>query len=67
MSTHQHRALWKRRQVEQQTGVSRSHLYALMQKGEFPRPVRLSARAVAWDSVAVLAWIDGRIAASQAA
>jgi prophage regulatory protein len=49
------------KQVIQRTGVSRSMLYSLMARGEFPKPVKISARAVAWDSHAVTAWIESRL------
>ncbi|OYY62017.1 MAG: hypothetical protein B7Y51_09225 [Burkholderiales bacterium 28-67-8] len=42
------------------TSLSRSSIYALMEVGEFPAPVRVSARRVAWNSAAVQAWIDSR-------
>ena len=52
------------KQVIQRTGVSRTVLYSLMARGEFPKPVKISARAVAWDSHAVTAWIQSRLQAS---
>jgi prophage regulatory protein len=43
--------------------VCRSSLYALIKKGEFPKPVKITgARAVAWSSQAVDAWVAARIA-----
>jgi len=40
-------------------GLSRSTIYALVQRGEFPKPVRLSGtRCVAWRSDEVEAWIN---------
>ena len=35
-------------EVEARTGLKKSTLYALMQSGDLPPSVRLSARAVAW-------------------
>lgn len=44
--------------VKQATGYSRSSLYALMQAGKFPKPVKLAGGgAVAWRSSDVAAWI----------
>ena len=37
-----------------------STLYDWMDQGEFPRPVTLGARAVAWREDDVLAWINSR-------
>lgn len=50
----------KRPVVEQHTGLSRSGIYELMNRGEFPMPVRLSTRAVGWLSCEVQAWIRNR-------
>jgi len=44
------------------TGVSRSHIYALAQKGHFPKPVKLTERSSAWVASEVQEWIDTRIA-----
>jgi len=49
-------------QVMQRTGYSRSSLYALISKGEFPAPCPLGARAVAWPSNEIDDWIAQRIA-----
>jgi len=42
------------------TGVSRSHLYAQMQRGDFPRPIRLGRRAVGWRLEDVENWLASR-------
>lgn len=49
--------------VMAQTSISRSHIYALIEKGEFPKQVTLSERSVAWVESEVQDWIDARIAA----
>jgi prophage regulatory protein len=43
------------------TGMSRSWIYAAIQRGEFPQSVALGARAVGWDADAVAAWQAARI------
>lgn len=50
----------RRRAVEDLTGLSRSTIYDLMTKGSFPRPVRLTGRAVAWPESAVAEWLANR-------
>lgn len=50
-------------QVLAKTGLSKSHLYALAQKGEFPKPIKLSERSSAWVESEVQDWIEARIAA----
>jgi len=49
-------------EVQAKTGFKRAHLYTLMQKGEFPRTVRLGVRAVGWNSVEVEQWVLERLA-----
>ena len=51
--------------VIQRTGYSRSSLYALISKGEFPASVALGARAVAWPSDEIDKWIAERIEQSR--
>lgn len=50
----------RRRAVEEKTGLSRSTIYDLMARGAFPRPVRLTGRAVAWPESAVAEWLAQR-------
>lgn len=53
-------ALWRRPAVEAQTGLSRAEIYRRMKEGTFPRPVRLGARVVAWQSWVIQEWINSR-------
>lgn len=52
--------LLRRREVEQETGLSRTSIYRLMDQGQFPRPLRTGARAVAWPTAAIEAWKASR-------
>jgi len=53
--------LLRRPEVLRTTGIGgTSTLYDWMARGEFPRPVKLGARAVAWRESDVLAWIEAR-------
>jgi prophage regulatory protein len=54
--------LLKMPEVRTKTGLSKSHLYALAQNGEFPKPVKLSERSSAWVESEVDGWIEERIA-----
>lgn len=47
-------------QVIEMTGVSRAHVYALISRDEFPRPIRIGKRAVGWVATDVEAWITTR-------
>lgn len=46
----------RRPDVQRATGLSRSTIYALMGRGEFPRPIKLAARAVGWPEDAIREW-----------
>ena len=50
--------LLRRPEVEVVTGLSRASIYAKMQKGEFPAPVRLGSNSVAWRVADIEDWID---------
>lgn len=49
----------RRKEVERLTGLGASSIYALMEKGEFPRPLQISERTVAWRLVEIEAWLAG--------
>jgi prophage regulatory protein len=50
----------RRLAVQELTGLSRSTIYDLMGKNLFPRPVRLTAKAVAWPESAIADWLAQR-------
>jgi prophage regulatory protein len=52
-------------QVKQLTGLSRSSIYAKIQNGDFPSPINLGGRAVAWIDHEVEDWIRERVAATR--
>ncbi|HQD57907.1 MAG TPA: AlpA family transcriptional regulator [Candidatus Competibacteraceae bacterium] len=52
-------------EVESRTGLRRSAIYKRIELNEFPRPVRLTAKAVAWPASEISAWIQARITASR--
>jgi len=54
-------------EVQNRVPYSRSTIYAKIQKGEFPAPIDLGARAVAWLESDIDAWIASRIGESRAA
>lgn len=51
--------------VKLTTGLSRSHIYQLAAKGEFPKPIKLGEKASAWIESEVQAWMASRIADSR--
>jgi prophage regulatory protein len=52
-------------QVKQRTGLSRSSIYAKIPRGEFPSPVNLGGRAVAWIDDEINQWISDRVNATR--
>ena len=48
------------REVLRLTGLSRATLYVMVNENQFPVPVRLRARAVAWRASQVREWMDTR-------
>ena len=50
----------RRPAVEKRTGLSRSTIYLMMSRGEFPKPVHLGARAVGWPEAAISEWLNSR-------
>ncbi|MCY4632289.1 MAG: AlpA family phage regulatory protein [bacterium] len=44
-------------------GISRSTIYETIQRGEFPKQVKLGARAVGWRRRDIESWLDSRPAA----
>ena len=52
--------LLRRPEVESRTGLSRSTIYGWMANGQFPQPVKLGARLVAWRESDVTAWLESR-------
>jgi prophage regulatory protein len=61
------RSFLRLKQVKTATGMSRSWIYEAIHRGEFPAPISLGARAVAWDSAAVAGWQAGRMQQSRKA
>jgi prophage regulatory protein len=50
--------------VEAQTGLRKTTIYALIKRGDFPRGHHITPRCVAWPESAVLQWVQDRIAAA---
>jgi len=53
--------------VQQKVGLSRSTIYVLISKCEFPKNISLGDRAVGWLEADIDQWLDDRIAASKVA
>jgi prophage regulatory protein len=57
----------KLKEVQKMTSLSRSSIYAYIDKGIFPAQVKLTHRSVAWINEEVTAWVESRISARDAA
>lgn len=54
-------------EVQRRTGLTRSVVYELARRGEFPRPLKLTERSSAWVESEVQAWIAARVQAGREA
>ena len=52
-------------QVEHLTGLKRAHIYGLARRGQFPKPLKVGARASAWRESLVREWVSARIREAQ--
>ncbi|MFK7825132.1 MAG: helix-turn-helix transcriptional regulator [Oligoflexales bacterium] len=49
-------------EVRSRTGLGRSTIYQLIEKGEFPKQIQLSWRSVGWLEHEIEEWIECKIA-----
>lgn len=47
-------------QVLDKTGLSRTHTYRLIAKGDHPKPIRLSERVFVWNEADIEAWLEAK-------
>lgn len=50
------------REVSEQTSISKSYLSRMAERGEFPKPIKITERRIAYNRAAVIAWMEERIA-----
>lgn len=50
----------RRPDVEKMVGLSRSAIYAAMDRNDFPRPIKVGLRAVAWRLSDIERWLEQR-------
>lgn len=53
------------KQVKTLTGFSRSWIYEAIRRGDFPAPISIGARAVAWTEISIAEWQALRIKQSR--
>ncbi len=59
--------LIRRNEVERVTGLKRSSIYLKIKEGDFPKPIKLGMRAVAWLEADVMQWIESKVTESRGA
>jgi prophage regulatory protein len=72
MSAEQHGTttyeIWRLPKVLERTGISRTKLYELISKNDFPRQIKLGigpkSRSVGWRSCDVMQWLDQQAVAA---
>lgn len=52
--------IYRRTELEQRLGISKSSIYAWTKAGTFPAPLKLGQRAVGWRASNIQAWLAGR-------
>lgn len=59
--------LLRLKQVQAQTGLGRSSIYNLIGDGDFPAPVKITKRAVAWPQQSINDWVASRVSTAKTA
>ena len=59
--------LIRRNEVEKMTGLKRSSIYLKIKEGDFPKPIKLGMRAVAWLEADIAGWIAAKVEKSKKA
>lgn len=54
-------------EVQARTKLGRSTIYDAISRGDFPKPLKLGARAVGWAESEIAAWLESRKAQREAA
>ncbi|MDE2128732.1 MAG: AlpA family transcriptional regulator [Betaproteobacteria bacterium] len=54
----QNDAILRFARVSEITGLGRTSIYTMMQRGEFPRGIKLGERATGWRMSEIQQWID---------
>jgi prophage regulatory protein len=55
--------VYRRAEVRRKTGLPNSTMHRLIQRSQFPKPIKLGIRASGWLASEVDAWLAARIAA----
>ena len=58
--------LLRRKEVEQLTSLSRTSIYRLMARNDFPQKIELAPKIVVWRKSEVLNWINEKVSLAAA-
>ena len=58
--------LLRRNEVEELTSLSRTTIYRLMARNEFPQRIELAPKVIVWKKSEVLNWINGKVSLATA-
>ena len=53
--------LFRMPELQKHVPLSRSHIYSMISKGQFPAPIKLGPRASAWLASEIDEWLQERI------
>ena len=53
-------------QVLVKSGLSRTHTYRLIERGDHPKPIQLSERVFVWNEVDIDAWLKSKFEGGEA-
>ena len=66
MNTIESNRVIRLREVKNMTGLSKASIYVKMKSENFPKPIKISSRAVAWPEKEIFAWLREKINARDA-
>ena len=49
--------------VKSKTGLGRTTIYDQVRAGDFPRPIKISSRAIGWIDEEIEGWVQDRVSA----
>lgn len=52
--------LLRLKEVQEMVGLCRTTVLVMVKRGDFPKPIKITARAVAWVEHEVESWIESR-------